>query len=144
MGFSVSMAFAIFLVGLLALSTILVSSYDYRSGLIDNAERVRHERMVKELQTDLEIITTDYDAVQDILTIDVKNTGSTVLNASKVDVLLDGELETANITSLKVNGVDSSVWSPEDTLQIKISGVAANPTRIKVIAENGISDYYGS
>ncbi|RJS71778.1 MAG: fla cluster protein FlaF, partial [Candidatus Syntrophoarchaeum sp. WYZ-LMO15] len=81
---------------------------------------------------------------QDILTIDVKNTGSTVLNASKVDVLLDGELETANITSLKVNGVDSSVWSPEDTLQIKISGVAANPTRIKVIAENGISDYYGS
>ncbi len=142
MGFSVSMTFAIFLVAFIALSSILVSSYDYRSNLIDDAKEVRQERMLDELQTDLEITSTSHNAMGSFLTINVNNTGSTVLNANKVDVILDGSLKTGDISSLMVDGVATTVWAPDEPLRINITGVSSNPARVKLIAENGIADYY--
>ncbi|VUT27973.1 MAG: hypothetical protein SYNGOMJ08_00531 [Candidatus Syntrophoarchaeum sp. GoM_oil] len=142
MGFSVSMTFAIFLVAFIALSSILVSSYDYRSNLIEDAKEVRQERMLDELQTDFEITGTSYNAVGSFLTVNVNNTGSTVLNASKVDVILNGSLKTGDISSLMVDGVATTIWAPDEMLRINITGVSSNPARVKLIAENGIADYY--
>ncbi|MCW7076225.1 MAG: archaellum stator protein ArlF [Candidatus Syntropharchaeales archaeon] len=144
MGFSVSVTFAIFLVAFLALSSILVSSYDYRSNLIDDAKEIRQERMLNELQTDLEIVQTSYNPTLDILTIDVDNSGSITLDTDEIDVIVDGRMQTGNITSLLVDGADTTVWAPEETLEIKVSGIASDPTRIKVIAGNGVSDCYGT
>jgi len=142
MGFSVSMTFAIFLVAFIALSGMLVSSYSYRSNLVDGAKEIQQERMLNRIQTDFEITDTTYNAVGNFLVVDVNNTGSTVLNASKVDVILDGSLKTDSITALTINGTSTSVWAPDERLQINLSGISSNPARAKVIAANGVSDYY--
>ncbi len=142
MGFSVSMTFAIFLVAFIVLASMLVSSYSYRSNLVNDAKEVQQERMLNKIQTDFEITDTSYNAEGNFLLIDVNNTGSTVINASKIDVILDGNLKTDSITALTIDGTATSVWAPDECLEINISGISSNPARVKVIAANGVSDYY--
>ena len=130
MGFSVSASFAIFLLGFLIISTMAYSSLSNTLRMIDDARREEHDRMMKELHTDIEITGKEYDGAN--MTIYVENTGTIVLDPYELNVLIDGEIRSYTPSS--------DVWVPGENLTITVYSVPDGA--IKVVTENGISDYY--
>lgn len=73
-------------------------------------------------------------------TIEVTNTGTTVLNASRAvtNVLIDGVLKpTTDITSTTVGGAAADTWAPGDKLVLVVRNVATTPAFVKVVGNNG-------
>ncbi len=75
-------------------------------------------------------------------TINVVNTGTTTYNVSKTNVLLEGLLKDADVTSLTIGGVTAKIWLPGETLVIVVSNVATSPAFVTVVASNGARDYW--
>ena len=138
MGFSVSATFAIFLIGFLVMASLSYNSLSSSVELINDGRRDQHDRMSDELQTDINITSANYDSGSNTLTVIVENIGSIVLDASEIDLLIDGEIKSADYITMN----PAKVWIPEETLTITASNVSLSPSRVKVVAENGISDYY--
>ena len=137
MGFSVSIAVSIFLVGFLILSSVAYTSLSNSMGLVSDGRKEQNDRMRDVLQTDINITNVSYGA--GTIRVRVENTGSIVLDASKTDLLINGTFQTENISLSP-----TKVWIPEKTLNITVTGALGNPSRVKVISENGISDYWGA
>jgi len=135
MGFSVSASIAIFLFGFLVMGSILYSSGNNSARLVDDGQNEQHKRMVDELQTAINITSTDYNLTLQKLTVNVENKGGIVLDSSKINLLIDG-----NISS-SVSFNPTKVWIPENELIITATGVSSSPDRVKIVTENGVSDY---
>lgn len=135
MGFSVSASFAIFMVGLLMLSTVAYSSVSRSMGLVREGRIEENNRMRDVLQTDINITNVSY--ISGNLTVEIENTGSITLDSSETDLLLNGTVCTENMTlSL------AKAWIPEKTLTLNVKDLTGKPSRVKVVTENGISDYW--
>lgn len=118
MGFSVSATMAIFFAAFLILFSILYSSMNDAFDSVSESFDERYEYMNDKLQTGVAILDASYLRDSDTLEIRVQNTGSKVLDISKVDLVLGGELMTsANKT---IEGKTTDVWLPLETLTISM------------------------
>ncbi|MDY6965233.1 MAG: hypothetical protein SVM80_04595 [Halobacteriota archaeon] len=136
MGFSVSAAVAIFLIGFLVMASSSFTLVSNSAELVNDGRKEQQNRMLDELQTDINITSIDYNLTLQRLIIEVVNTGSIILDAGEVNLLIDGDLITEDIALSP-----AKVWIPEKTLTINVTSVASSPSRVKVVTENGISDY---
>ncbi len=135
MGFSVSASIAIFLFGFLIMGSLIYSSGSNSARLVDDGQNEQHKRMVDELQTAISITSADYNLTLRKLTVNVENKGGIVLDSSKINLLIDGNIS----SNLSFN--PTKVWIPENELIITATGVSSSPGRVKVVTENGVSDY---
>lgn len=134
MGFSTSIATVVLFLGMLIIATASYTTLNRSTELVIEAKDAQQERMLEQLNTKITItgITTQGSD----LNITVKNDGSEVLNSSTVNVLLDGSYVTPDSIT------PSGVWSPEKSIHIILADVSPlSNRRIKVIVENGQSDY---
>ncbi|MDF9744658.1 flagellin [Natrinema salsiterrestre] len=137
MGFSTSGATAIIFVGVLVAAGIAYpvfqTAYEERTTAIENHD----DRALEMRNTAIEIASTSYDANGNgNFTMDVNNTGSTVLSVSETDLLLDGVYQESYETS--VNGTaDRELWQPGETLTVTVS--TERPNRVKIVTEHGIA-----
>ena len=135
MGFSVSASFAIFLVGFLVLASVAYTSLSNGMNLVSEGRNEQNNRMSDELQTDINITNVNFNS--GTLTVEIKNTGSVVLNSSSTDLLINGTIQTENISYSPVK-----VWIPDKTLTVTITSSTGTPSRVKAVTENGISSYW--
>lgn len=118
MGFSVSATMAIFFAAFLILFSILYSSMNDAFDSVSESFDERYEHMNDKLQTSVSMLDVSYQRDSDLLEVRVQNTGSQVLDISKVDLLLGGVLMTsANRT---IEGKSTDVWLPLETLSISV------------------------
>lgn len=131
-------------------SAILLIAMAITASIVFNSLSSNHEMLrkagIKEKEIDYEQIHTflDIDEVTNssgTVTINATNNGSTTIETSKIEVLFDGELYTDNITSTTVDGKDVNIWIPEETLKIEVNA-SLSPSRVKLVADNGASDYW--
>lgn len=140
MGFSVSGATAVILVGLLVSAATLYPAVDSHTERRSEAVDDRQERLLTQQNTEVEITIASYNATGD-LTVSVKNTGATTLAVSKVDLLADGEYETLLSTDTTVDGdTTTDIWSPGETLTITVSSLLSSPGRVKIVTGPGVAD----
>ena len=85
------------------------------------------------LHTELEV--TGVASGGGTVTVDLRNTGSTTLDAGKLDVLLDGLPTT--VDSWTVEGAASDVWPALTDAQLILT--AAAPTDVLVATEHGVT-----
>ncbi len=125
MGFSVIASTAIIFSCLIATSSVFYTSVIDTFDDVEDGVSDQHERLAAQEQTDIEIIFLFYNRTSNNLTITVKNkSGNTItLDPSLLDVLLNGEIVTVETDSLRVDGADTNVWSPEETLRMNITDV---------------------
>jgi archaellum component FlaF (FlaF/FlaG flagellin family) len=128
MGFSTSAVVVIFAASVIYLASIFYPVADMSHRNILEAERMSNELWKEKMNTKL--IITDWAGN----TLTVYNDGSAVLNSSKVNVILDGELKPSSSYVVNPEGV----WPPKTSINIDIG--AANG-RVKIIAANGAADY---
>jgi archaeal flagellar protein FlaF len=140
MGFSVSAATAILFSSFLYLFMIIFGTVNTTYDTVSEADREEFDRMIERKQTEIELIDTNYS--QNVVTITAHNAGSSTLDTSEIDVILDGVWASSNITSLLVNGESSDMWAPLEDLEIQISA-DNEPSRIKIITGSGNVIYGG-
>jgi len=95
------------------------------------------ERNINRIQTDINIssVTTRANKSNYDHNFTVKNSGSVTLNISKFTVLINGVYQSYNYTE--------KYLYPEKKTNVTVDNLPGNgEKRLKIITENGISDYY--
>ena len=128
-----SVVIALFFIGFLFVSAMVYSSVDYYKNLVKNAQYEQDTMKKAKIQTDITIINMTNSSSR--LNITLKNTGRVTLNSSLLDVFVDGVSYPYNLTTV------GYVWPPQNKMNITIPVTVSTGSRIKVVAENGISDY---
>ena len=137
MGFSLVGATAIIGVAvLISLELILGSAIPTITEIHESYDEMK-DRSIKQVQTDINI--TDVDAVANDsnydINITVENTGSITLDINNFNLLLDGTEYSFSC--------ESTYLYPENTEWLILENIELKrPPRLKVITNNGISDYY--
>lgn len=137
MGFSVSATFAIFFIAFLAIGSSLYHTTYGTLHSLSTSIKDQHEMIMAAQQTSISIVSItvsgrsrDYD-----LALIVENTGSTTLDPSKLNILIDGVLQ--------VNNLASGAWFPKESITISYQNLSSSIQnhRVKIVTENGVSTY---
>lgn len=138
MGFETSVVVAIFFISALVLGTTSYTVVSASRDMVNDAAEDQYKIQNKRLQTDISITdsTANGPSASYDLTINLTNTGSETLNSSALNVLIDGAIESYTPS------LSTTTWTPDETKTLEITGLSgAGSHRVKVITENGISDY---
>jgi archaellum component FlaF (FlaF/FlaG flagellin family) len=133
MGASTSMVVALFLLCFLIVVATAYSSVDYSQNLIKNARQDQDTMKKAKMKTDIAIINVTNKTTS--LNITLQNMGETTLNASLFEIFVNG-VYYSNYTLSSGN-----TWPPMNYSNITVNVKANSSSRVKVIAENGISAY---
>lgn len=136
MGFSVSASTAIIFVGLFLAFGTLYPAVSNGYERVYDAEDDHEDSQVELRNSNINIteLTTS--------TINVTNEGSTSLNASAVDIVVDGEYKDRSSYDTEVEGdADTNLWLPGETLVIDPSTVDADTSgnQVRIVTDRGIS-----
>lgn len=134
-----AIASAILLIAMAITASMVFNTLSSNYELLRKADIKKEEIDYNQLHTFLSVDNVSYSS--GTVTINATNDGSTVIDTDKLEVLFDGELYTDNITSTTIDGKDANIWIPEETLIIEVDS-SLNPSRVKLVADNGASDYW--
>ncbi len=140
MGAETSVVIALIFSVFLILGTITYSSIDYSNNLVKNAQYEQDTMKKGKMQTDITITNVNLTNNSDNsrLNMTIKNTGKTTLNVSSMNVFVGGAMYNYSLLTA------GNTWVPENRTNITIYPLNYTNTtgsRIKIVTENGISDY---
>lgn len=138
MGFSTSGATAIIFVGVLIAAGIAYPVFQTAHEQRTTAIEDRDDRALSMRNTGIDVADWSYnESGNENFTMDVNNTGSTVLSVPETDLLIDGEYQRSYDTSVD-GSTDRELWQPGETLTVTVSTV--RPNRVKIVTEHGIAE----
>jgi archaellum component FlaF (FlaF/FlaG flagellin family) len=121
----------------IVLAAVTVAGYQATAALLDSMHTLQAAREAswaleeRALRAAARVVAVD--AAGGTVDIEVENSGSETLDASAVDVLLDGE--PATVDAREVGGVATSVWPPLSTLHLTLT--APSPSDVVVATGAG-------
>lgn len=137
MGFSLAAAAAIIGVSvLIIIGTIGESLLPTTTDINDSYDDMK-DRAIDQIQTDINItsVTTPSNGSNYDLNFSVENTGSVVLETSYFNILINGTAQQFTCTG--------SYLYPENEVYFNVTNLpGTGPRELKVITNNGVSDYY--
>ena len=138
MGFETTVVVAIFFLSAMILGTasyVVISASD---DMVSDASYEKIEMQVKRLQTDIVIdnSTPVGSAASYNLTVNVSNSGSETLRSDELDILIDGTIQPYTFSPT------TTTWTPDEVKTLIVAELSgAGSHRVKVVTENGVSDY---
>jgi flagellar protein FlaF len=137
MGFSLVGAAAIIGVSILMSIEIIVSTGIPTITNVDDAFDEMRDRAIDQVQTDINITSvasivngSDYD-----INITIENTGSVTLETNNFNILINGVENDFSCSKSYIH--------PENIVYFNVSSLTGSGARkLKVVTNNGISDYY--
>lgn len=137
MGFSVSASTAIIFAGLFLAFGTLYPAVSNGYEQVTDAEIDRDDAQLDMRNANINITQLD------TTTINVTNEGSTSLDASAIDVVVDGEYKPRDSYDTEVEGNDTTeLWLPGETLTVVPTDEAFDPSegdQIKIVTDHGLS-----
>lgn len=137
MGLSLSVAAVIIGVSIVTSIGILSEGFLPTITSVNDSFKEMKDRSIEQVQTDINIssISTFINGANYNLNFSVKNIGSVVLDPEYFDVLINGTSRTFSYTS--------SILYPEEVVYFNVTNIPnTGNAKLKVITDNGISDYY--
>lgn len=133
MGFSVSGATAIILLGLFIAFGTMFTVVSNGYGSVIDAEQERSDRLLDQQNTAITVTSASSDG--DTTTVAVENTGSVELTIQDTTVLLDGQY--IHPEQATIDGSDETdLWLPGETLVFELSGTGE---QVKIVTETGVA-----
>ena len=129
-----SVVIALIFIGFLTIGSITYASFEYSSSLVQNAKYEQDTMKKAKIQTDITIMNITNSTTR--LNLTIKNTGKTTLNASAMDVFVNGNPYDFSVVTA------GNVWVPQNNTNITIPVSVNIGDRIKITTENGVSDYW--
>lgn len=140
MGIGVSAATAILLVGAIYHGGLLLSAHGNADDKVRAATADAEARALVKRVGAIDITTVSHNGGIDRLTVTVENTGGATFNVTKLELLIDGVVETSSITTMTVEGTVSNVWAPATTLIVTVDDWPPAPSAVIVVAPSGAAD----
>jgi flagellar protein FlaG len=133
----------LFIGGVLIATSVMVSMVGTVSDLNQSFDGVG-DRLGDQLERDIAIISdatssATYDSGTNTLTILVKNTGTTELPITTLDVLVDGEYVTPDSTSIVSSGTD---WSENEVLELTFNIALSSGEHTVKVSLRGTEDTF--
>ena len=138
MGFSVSSATVVILLGLLIGFGMFYSVADASVTRVVDAHDDRADRLLDVKNTQITPIEAGYNTSSNQVTGTVRNDGTTSIPISKTSVLIDGEYDTGLDLEVE-NAPDSHIWMPGEKLRFESGSYDSAPESIKVVTPDGVS-----
>src|SRR3972149_4656733 len=116
-----SVVIALFFVGFLVVAATVYSSLDYYQKQVKNAQYDQDTMKKAKMQTDITITNISYTNISysgSYLNISIKNTGKTTLNASQLEIFIDGVYYAPFTLSPPGNTL-----APENSVNISFYGI---------------------
>ena len=124
---------ALIFVGFLTIAATVYSTVEYSNNIAKNAKYEKDIIKKARMQTDITIMNITNTTTQ--LNLTIKNTGKTTLNASAMNVFINGNPYNYSVVAA------GNVWVPQSSTNITIPVSINAGDRIKITTENGVSDY---
>jgi flagellar protein FlaF len=137
MGFGVSGATAIIFLGLFIAAGTVLTTTSATVEQIDEAQDERQERLLDRRNTEIAVASAVYNTTSGTLNLSVSNDGSTTLSVNGTTVLVDNEYNSTSTATVEGTAA-TDLWEPGETMTLNVS--MAEPTRVKVVSEFGVSD----
>jgi len=137
MGFSVSGATAIILIGGLIAFSFAFSAVNNGYERVSEAQQQQEDRQLLQTNSDVGIANATHDATASELTVHVNNTGSAVLTIEELSLLVDGTYR-GNLTTSVDGDNETSVLLPGEQLVMTLEQTT-QPDRVKVVAGTGVA-----
>lgn len=140
MGFSVSGAMVVILIGMFVAFGLLFPAVVDGIERVGDAQSDRSDRILERMNTDMEVVDTQSTG-GGYFELEVENTGSTPIQLSTLDVIIDGEYTLGYTTEINDRGTDTDYWYPGEILIIaeEDADTTGNPDRYKLVTATGIS-----
>ena len=137
MGFSVSGAMVVILIGVLVAFGLMVPAVVDGFDRVSAAQDDRTDRLVDRMNADFIVDSTQTPGGGFRITL--VNTGSVGFSISSIDVLIDGEYTEAYTTSVD-GSEDTDLWLPGEELVIEDADAwdGNNPDWYKIVTELGL------
>jgi len=111
MGASTSMVIALIFIGFIVVAITTYSSFDYYNNLVKKAQNDQDTMKKAKMQTYITI--TNVSLLNNCLTITLNNAGKTTLNASLLDIIVNGTYYGSSYCTSTIN-----TWVPESSQKI--------------------------
>lgn len=120
--------------------SMFVAYRDYVNSASQNLDYV-YEELSNRIQTDLEVVYTNYTAGNIKLTL--INTGSTTLDYHLIDIFVNGDkINRSTVAYTIFNQTnDFLYWNPTEALNISFSKTLTSRSLVQVSSQYGISTY---
>lgn len=129
---------AIFFIGAMLIAAALVATFGNVVSDIGDGIRERGTTFSRELKSDISVVNDPQSMTTSPLTLYVKNTGSTTLHTSTLDVLLDGQISTSLTHDVLGSTNDQELpRSKVDKVTVNDLSVASGDHRVRVVTEFG-------
>ena len=136
MGFSVAAAAAILFAGGLVCFSIVIHAVDSSDADLREARASEEARLKEKLDSQVKIINGTANGT--VVDLNLTNSGSTTIHAHTFDVLLNGTLYTANITTRTVEGSSvTNLWAPGQTLHLVLTAPFNSGVTFKLVTDAG-------
>ncbi len=140
MGFSISSTHLVFFLASMLVASTLAGVFIATTDSISDGIVEKENSISKRLKTHIDIINDPNNVPNDPLVIYVKNTGSTKLNKTDVNILVNGTLQDS-VTKTVIDG--GPVWDQNEVLKIEVNKkLPAGDHWIKVIVGNDVQDTF--
>jgi flagellar protein FlaF len=151
MGFGVSGATAVVVVGLFVSAGIFYDAAATSYEAVDEAEEARAEALLDQRNTAITVgNATVSPAGSGPLVVTANNTGAAAVSVPETTLLADNVVvpHDANATWAVGGDTDTEVWLPGEELTVTVSrswlnatyGAGVDPARVKLTTANGVSD----
>ncbi len=148
MGISVSMAAGVIFVTAIISFGIVWYAEDAKERVVEEARRDNVKRNRELLDTSVAFVNTSYFAApSNIVSMNVSNNGSTVIDLRYTDVYLNGTHYNKTYIVSDPTGqamTNTDIWGPMEIVNITVDLTSAPldlPVKIKLCCPNGISIY---
>ncbi len=143
MGFSEIAVTVILFSTFLFVGGVIAAAWISYHNLVDNAVLAQGEIIQEQVHTSLNI--TSVTKIPGYLVINATNTGSVTIDLRYTSILIDGVLY-GNVTdyNYSVQGINNTrYWFPGESLQVYIPWTGALPSRVSLVAQDGVEAYWG-
>lgn len=147
MGISVSASTAVVFLGVFIAAGTLYPAVSNGVEQVTTAQQQQGDRILAQQNTAIDITDATYNITTGELQVNVTNDGTTTLDVTETNLLVDGvpnSTESQYETSI-AGDTDTDVWLPGETLNVSISDTRGeifntSPDRVQVVVEYGVSD----
>lgn len=136
-GVSGPVAALILITALVAQGSALFTAQRNSDAVVEQARDAWQRRHEASLAHRVAIDNASWDASAGRVNLTLNNTGSVALNASRVQVLLDGAPAAASaVASRQVEGVATDVWAPGQRLDLRVTA-GSKPVDVAAVSPYG-------
>ena len=148
MGISVSASTAVVFLGVFIAAGTLYPAVSNGAEQVTTAQQQQGDRILAQQNTEINVTDTTYNTTTGELRVNVTNTGTTALDVTETNVLVDGEPNSTenDFTTAIAGDTTTEVWLPGETLNVSVDpgdsggGTTELPDRIQVVVDYGVSD----